>query len=269
MFRKVDADQRALQDSRDQLALARAKTSAERLAIYQRQLDKQTTEEGRNRILALIESEKQAAASANARGGTKGLSALDKSELNLIDDAQARLAEVNRRLAAGNLTQLQRNQLLKQQRDLQREIADESRKELEDQLSLQESLINDRKARRDEDRNLKLLGRLSTRGGDRGQAAADEIALIEIARKRRELGIDRLQESTGGILPNLASITPPNVLTPATSPLIAPQPAQSAGTSAGVIVQLNINGRTVATEIIPDILSALRGGIAGAANAGR
>ena len=257
---------RRLADSQLNLELSAAKTNAQKIAIYKRQLAKTTDQTERNNLQATINSLQ------NTGGGNgkpiKGLSTLDRSEIALIDDARAKLADVNRRLAAGNLTQLQRNQLLKQQRDLQREIADESRKELEDQLSLQESLINNRKAQREEERNLKLLGRLAQRGGDRGQAAADEIALIDIARRRRSLNIDRLQETTGGVLPNVGTLTPPNVVTPTSAALVASQQPQSAGTQSGLTVNLNINGKTIATEIIPDILAALRGGIAGARNAG-
>lgn len=261
-------DAAQLQAARDNLALSRAKTSAEKIAILRQQQQRAATETEKLQIQAQIENERKSNSRASASTAGKGLSSLDRSEIALIDDAQTKLAEINKRLASGNITQLQRNQLLKQQRDLQREIADEARKELEDQLSLQESLINDRKARRDEDRNLKLLGRLAGRGGDRGQAAADEIALIEIARKRRELGIDRLQETTGGVLPNVGTLTPRDVLQATSAPLVSSQPTQSAGTQSGLTVNLNINGRTIATEIIPDILSALQGGIRGARNAG-
>ncbi len=265
--KQAAAEANRLADSQLNLELSAAKTNAQKIAIYKRQLAKTTDQIERNQLQATINS-LQNSGGAGGSAPIKGLSTLDRSELALIDDAQTKLADVNRRLAAGNLTQLQRNQLLKQQRDLQREIADESRRELEDQLSLQESLINNRKAQREEERNLKLLGRLAQRGGDRGQAAADEIALIDIVRRRRNLNIDRLQETTGGALPLNPNLTPPNVVSAGASPLTASQQPQSAGTSSGLTVNLNINGRTIATEIIPDILSALRGGIAGARNAG-
>lgn len=78
LFSQVDTNQRNLQASRDALALQRARTSAERLAILNRQLARQATEEGRNRILAQIEAEKQGGA---ARVGTAKNTALQLQNL--------------------------------------------------------------------------------------------------------------------------------------------------------------------------------------------
>jgi len=74
-FARVDAEQRALQDARDNLALARAKTSAERIAIYQQQLARTTDQVERLRIQAQIEGEK--------RGGVGRVSAAKSTALQL------------------------------------------------------------------------------------------------------------------------------------------------------------------------------------------
>lgn len=95
VFSRVDADQRALQDSRDALALARAKTRAERIAIYERQLARQATEEGRNRILAQIESERQTGVSA----GKGRVSAAESTALqlqNVEQNSGLQLARIQR-----------------------------------------------------------------------------------------------------------------------------------------------------------------------------
>lgn len=91
VFAKVDAEQRALQASRDALALARAKTQADRLAILQRQLARQATEEGRNRILAQIEAEKQA---GGARVGNAQSTALQLQ--NVEENSGLQLAKIQR-----------------------------------------------------------------------------------------------------------------------------------------------------------------------------
>lgn len=88
---RVLADQTALQASRDQLALARAKTAAERIAILQRQLGRQATEEGRNRILAQIEAEKQA---GSTRVGNAQSTALQLA--NVEENSGLQLAKIQR-----------------------------------------------------------------------------------------------------------------------------------------------------------------------------
>ncbi len=259
--------------ARLQFQLTTAKDNKAKIAILRQELAKATSELDKlniqNQIAGLQGGGSGGGSSAGSAGG-RGLSTLAKTDIQLAGDHQAQLDAVNRRLSSGNLTQLQRNQLLIQQRDLQKEINQESRKQLEDQLSLQESLINDRKAQRDEQKQLKLFGRVAARGGERGAAAQDEIALLEIARQRRQLAIQGLQEAVGTAVTPAGGIVPANVLSPVTGPLTASSgatPAQAAGGS-GLTVNLNINGKTIATEIVPDILAALRGSIAGARNAG-
>jgi hypothetical protein len=250
-----------------QFRLTTAKDNKAKIAILKGELAKTKDELKRQNIQNEIASLQSSGGSGGATT-IKGLSAIDKSELSLIDDAQARLAEVNRRLAQGNLTQLQRNQLLIQQRNLQKEINQEARKQVEDQLSLQESIINNRKAERDERKQEKLFGRVAARGGERGQAAQDELDLININRQRRALAIQGLQEAVGTVVTPVGVTTPANVVSPTSGALTAPSGQAQATGQSGLTVNLNINGKTVATEIIPDILSALRGGIRGASNAG-
>jgi hypothetical protein len=253
--------------ARLQFRLTTAKDNKAKIAILKGELAKTKDELKRQNIQNEIASLQSSGGSGGATT-IKGLSAIDKSELSLIDDAQARLAEVNRRLAQGNLTQLQRNQLLIQQRNLQKEINQEARKQVEDQLSLQESIINNRKAERDERKQEKLFGRVAARGGERGQAAQDELDLININRQRRALAIQGLQEAVGTVVTPVGVTTPANVVSPTSGALTAPSGQAQATGQSGLTVNLNINGKTVATEIIPDILSALRGGIRGASNAG-
>jgi len=72
---KAAADAAQLQDSRDALALSRAKTSAQKIAIYQQELARATTEVERNRILAQIEGAKT--------GGVGRVSAAKSTALQL------------------------------------------------------------------------------------------------------------------------------------------------------------------------------------------
>jgi hypothetical protein len=69
---------------------------------------------------------------------SKGLSGLDRSEIKLAGDLQSQLDEVNHRLEATNLTQLQRNQLLIDQKKLQEQVNDAifKEKDLNDSIAL-------------------------------------------------------------------------------------------------------------------------------------
>jgi hypothetical protein len=258
------AEKQRIADAQFQYDLSIAKNNAAKIAVYKRKLAATTDAADRLDIQATIN---QLSQDKPKKPGGTGLTALDKSEIGLIDDKVARLNEVNRRLSLGNLTQLARNQLVREQRDLQKEISTESRRQLEDQLSLSESIINNRKAARDEAKQLKLFGRVAARGGERGEQAADEIALIEIARQRRALAIQGLTDATGGLRP-IAVSTPANVVAPVTSPLTSSQTQPQGSGTGDINIHLAVDGKSVADGLLPRMADEFRRVLRGASAAG-
>lgn len=198
VFSRVDAEQQRLQDSRDALALARAKTRAERIAIYELQLARQTTEEGRNRILAQIEGEKSA--------GAGRISAAQNTALQLANVEQNSGLQLER-IQRENLERLrdqqedfdvkrtrsredyerQRVRLLAQG---QRAQAERLREDFErDQRREQEDF--DRQRRRTLRNNQEGLGDVGARTDLRQQQIADRAALRGVAvsgQRRPDLG---------------------------------------------------------------------------------
>lgn len=91
-----------------------------------------------------------------------GLTGLDRTEIKLAGDLQEQLNEVNRRLAAGHLTQQQRNQLLIQQQQLQEKINDAVQKERGLQNDIALDAVHDQQKRLEEEHELSGLRRAET-----------------------------------------------------------------------------------------------------------
>jgi hypothetical protein len=174
---RFDSEQQALQSSRDNLALARARTSTQKIAIYQQQLARQTTEEGRNRILAQIESEK------NSGAGRVGAAKNTALQLNDI----ARTSGDDRlRIERENLERLRDQELdfdvrsARSKEDFERQkrrlLAEGKRfeaKELEDKFNLDQQRARedfDRERRRTVRNNTEALGDQATKVDNRIEA---------------------------------------------------------------------------------------------------
>lgn len=274
VFARVDADQRALQDSRDQLALANAKTNAEKIAIFQRQLDKQTTEEGRNRVLAQIANLRNAG--GGGRAGPKpttGLGVLDQDAIQRGENAQAQLAEVNRLLERTNLTEHQRNDLLEKRRKLEQDITEEIDKQQRAALDAQLGAVQDAQARLKENREAAGLQR-ALQGGriseTQQEAARLRLAEISLEQQKRALDIQKDQRIAGVEVTQQAQAAQAQAVdtrqpTPITQPLPLPNLAQLPALQAPqqTIVNLTLNidkaGNATVTQSDPNIVLNLLG----------
>jgi hypothetical protein len=143
-----------------------------------------------NAQTTLIEAQ-QAADKPKKTGGPKGISALDRSELALITDKQARLDEINQILARGNLTQLQRNQYLKEQHDLQDQINDAVAKQRDLVTDIALAQVKDAQADLKAKRESAGLERALQSGRISGdQRAAAQLRLRELALEDAKRGND-------------------------------------------------------------------------------
>lgn len=255
-FAKVDAAQRALQDSRDQLALANAKTNAEKIAIFQRQLDRQTTEEGRNRILAQIASLK------NSGGGGRatGLGVLDQDAIQKGEDAQAQLAEVNKLLERTNLTEHQRNDLLEKRRKLEQEITAEGEKQARASIDARLGAVQDAQKRLKEADTVAGLQRAIAGGRITGkQKTAAELRIEEIGleQQKRALDIQKDAKAAGVAIPGSAAQGT------AGGPVITPQvpipnlatlpPVQQSSVVVNISLNVDKSGNVTATAPDPNV----------------
>jgi hypothetical protein len=161
----------------------------------------------------VLKAEQASQALAKKRGAPKpttGLGALEKDAIKLQDDSQAALAEVNRQLEKGNLTQHQRNQLLIQQRDLQEKIADEQERANRATLDAQLGTVKDRQQDIKDARERAGLERQLQSG--RFSAAQQEIArlrLQEIALEDQKRTLDIQKDArTAGLAAPGAGATP-------------------------------------------------------------
>jgi hypothetical protein len=161
----------------------------------------------------------QAEIERNAKKGgsaaAKGLSTLDRADIKLAGDYQNQLDEVNRRLQAGSMTELQRKQLLIQKQSLEEKIANAqlrgatSAERTADAIERQAQAANaaklaeidDQRERLDEAKRVDAARRVLAStdfGADekaRAQLAIAEVPLLQekraldIAQKAREGGI--------------------------------------------------------------------------------
>lgn len=240
-FQRVDAQQQALQASRDALALSRATTSAQRIAIYERQLARQTTEEGRNRIQAQIEGERRGGAGRvsaaqstalqlNQVEENSGLALLKTQRENLerLRD-QAEDFDVRRTRAQEDFAEKRRALLARGQRsqaaELARDFAKEQRREQED---------FDRQRRRTLRNNAEGVGDIGARADLRQDQISDRAALRGV---RAMGGVD-----LGVARPTLTGTAPAN--TPTRQQAIAQLTIQ------GVV---NLDGKAVGTGVWPTI----------------
>jgi hypothetical protein len=243
-FQRVDAQQQALQASRDALALARATTSAQKIAIFERQLARQTTEEGRNRIQAQIEGERRGGAGrVNAAQSTalqlnqveqnSGLQLLKTQRENLerLRD-QAEDFDVRRGRAQEDFAEKRRKLLTSgykaqsaQVKALDAEFAKDQRRELED---------FDRQRRRTLRNNAEGVGDIGARADLRQSQIGDRAALRGV---RTAGGVD-----LGVAPPTLTGAAP-----------AGGQARQQQIAQLNLTAQLNLDGKAVALATWPTI----------------
>ncbi len=230
-FARVDADQRALQSSRDALALSRAKTQAERLAILQGQLARQTTEEGKNRVLLQIEQERNDVAKATGTAADKRL----KTEESIYDSIQK-----------------QRDAFL----DIE-ELTIRDRQQDRD----------DAQKRRTAEAILRSLGgRTDARAIDLRGRAEDAVALADVQNRKREFELEQKRATAGGAITAQGRLlqsqaggggipAPAGVIPQSSTGTASSTPASSVG---GVDVKVYIDGQEVAARVLVSMNAGLR-----------
>ena len=261
------AEAKKIADAQLQLDLARAKTSAEKIAIYRRQLATTTDKAEQLRIQAQIAQEQQSGARASkADPNAKGLGALAQDDIKLADDLAGQLAEVNAQLSRGNLTTHQRNQLLIKQRDLEEKISEEKNKQYKASLDAQELAIRDRQQDRDDAKDLRIANAILSNpnaNADLKARAADKAALIGIQDAKRALELDEKGATAGGA-PFSAPPAQPGGVAP-TAPLSPTLPgtanAGGAPSTQAIVLQLVDGGRVLAETIDPFVMDRLLSGI--------
>jgi hypothetical protein len=220
------ADNRRIRDAENQLALARATTSTQRLAILRRELATTTDRADRLRIQAQIEQEQHSAAKSHT-------------------------TELGKQLG------------------LEEKIRDAKEQQLKAALDAAELTIRDRQERRKEDQDLRQAQRIIASGRASAEfkaAAQDKIDLINIERQKRALEISEKAKTAGGqiiggrVFQSRASggTAVGTVPVPTGVPTIAPsQLAAAGGGGAAVVINFNLDGKTIASQLIPDIFAAL------------
>lgn len=206
---------------------------------------------------------------------SKGLSGLDRTDIKLAGDYQDQLAEVNRRLASGHLTQQQRNQLLLDQIDLQNKINDAIQKEKDlqigiglDQVHNQQKLIEEetelsglRRAEKDSRfsavqqqairlREQEILLDQQKRANDLTKEQADLVKTVN------QSGVGAAPASTGspqGVLP--ASQVPPigSGLPVASQGAIPVTFSQGGAITVNLTVNVDKNGIPTAVQTDPSV----------------
>lgn len=219
--------------------------------------------------------------------GGKGLGALDRTDIQLAGDYQAQLDGVNARLAKGNLTQLQRNQLLVKQQDLEQKIADEKERQNKAALDAQLDIVRDAQKRlaeaREEAAARRAINSAST-SQEQKQAAALRLQEISLEQQQRALDIAKEQREAGGTIPQapqaIARPTVGSTPTLAGIPQIAPGvpipfvPPSAIAAPPPITVNISItvtaDGRVIQTKADPGVtLNLLRGlGLNGAPSLG-
>lgn len=216
----------ALRQSQNQLALAQAKTAAQRIAILQRELGQTTDQVEKNRILAQIAQERNSLDKAHS-------SELDK-QLKLNEGIRDSLeSQYKAQLDAAELTI----------RDRQ-----ERRKEDQEIAAAQRILAS---------------GRASQQFKD---AAADKLALINIERQKRALEIQDKSATAGGTIINgklYQSVQGggrgalPTAPAGGTLPAIPVAPAAPTG-AGGIEVLVYLDSEPIAAKVITRMRSGLQ-----------
>jgi hypothetical protein len=248
---KAAAEQQRLASAQRSLDLANARTDADKIAVYKRQLAGTTDAAERLQIQAQIAQIQNAAgkggAATKANPQLKGLNALQTDSIKLAGDHQEQLDRANQLLAKGNLTEHQRNQLLLERADLEEKISAEKDKQTRATIDASLGAVRDQQERIKEAREIAGLERQLQSGrfsGQQQEIARLRLAEITFEQQKRALDIQKDIKDAGGVLtpvvPGVSTGTPalsqalplPNV---AALPPALPQ----AGVNLSLTIQLD------------------------------
>jgi hypothetical protein len=235
----IQANER-LRDSEVQLRLARANSSAERVAVYRSEIARTTDQAEKNRLLAQIEGEKGKATRATTGAAT------------------AHTAELNKQL------------------NLSERTFDSINKQRQATLDLRAAEIRDRQQRRQEETELKTADRVlaniagnNPRAADFRARAQDARDLILIGQEQRQLDLEEKRSTAGGAIVNgrifqsQAGISAPGASgggAPIGIPAGAPA-GSPAGETAITLQLVDSAGAVIAKTVEPILMDALMNGI--------
>jgi len=257
-------------DAKFQLDLATAKTNADKIALFKRQLAGTTDKAERLRIQATLAGLKNSAGA----GAAKGISALDQDAIQAGETLQAQLDEVNRLLERQNLTAHQRNDLLEKRRSLEEQITDEIDKQARASVDAQLGAVHDAQARLKETREAAGLERALAGGrisGTQQEAARLRLAEIGLEQQKRALDIQQDQKVAGVALTDTtqqqaaaAAVQATAAQRAITQPLPLPNVAQLPPPQAPIVtVNLTLNvdksGNATVTATDPGVILNLIG----------
>jgi hypothetical protein len=262
---KRDAEQAAaeakrLADAKFNHELSLAKTTADKIAVYQKRLNATTDEAERLNIQSTINGLRSSGAGrSKANPQARGLGALDRDTIALAGDERAQLAAVNRQLEAGNLTTHQRNQLLIKQQDLEEKIAEQIERQSEAKVDARLASVRDQQERIKEERELgaaqRILDRPEQFSAEQRQLAALRVEEITLERQKRELDIAEKAKEGGIGIPAPVVAGTGGAPAPAGATTSAGGRAPS-GQTAGVF----LDSKQVGFILLPDLLAALSSG---------
>lgn len=131
--------------------------------------------------------------------------ARDAEELRKAQEAlmsnEEKLAAARQRLAGGNLPEVDRLELMKQIRDLEKEVSNEQEKQRKSALDAQLAAIDDRKQRREEAKQLAQAQRVlssSSASEEQKAAARDVLERIPLEQQKRAMEIAEKQADARG-----------------------------------------------------------------------
>jgi hypothetical protein len=287
---KAAADAKRIADAQFEYELSTATDTAGEIAMYKKRLAGTTDQEERLRLQTQINNLQQRQEKADERAAKKaltvknpqlkGLDALQQDRIDLAGTEQQQLAEVNRQLAAGNLTEHQRNTLKEKQLQLEKSINEEIFDRQRAAANAELKSVQDAQARLKEARQATGLQRAISGGRltpEQEQAALLKLREISAQQAVRSLDVQEEQRKAG--VPVSAAGVPvagaPGVgsIGAAPNPFVAPQAASGAFSpavaAAPVTVNITLNvdsaGR-VSAQSGPGVLLNLLGSAAGQRN---
>lgn len=256
---KAKQDQQRLNDLQNQNRLINAKTSAQKIAELERQKGATNDVIKRQELQNQIDQERQSGSKAKA---PKGLSATDRADVNLTNDLNAQLQillDKQKGLKEGSLAWKQiQGQIL----DVQKKIADEQERGRDAALNAQIAGFEDQRKRLEEDQRTRAAQNvINSSATDEAQKARARIELgqipLEQEKRRREI---EKQAREGGIASPVGASSLPGAASVGGGP--APV-AQIAGAGAGgTPLILQLDGKQIATILLPYEIAGLRQGVA-------
>lgn len=236
------AQNNALRDSENALALARAKNHQEKIAILQRELGQTNDQIKKNGILAQIEGEKNAIA------------------------AEAERAAKGQATAANKLATAEQKRLT-----LNEGIYDSINKQKEALLDIEELTIRDRQQDREDAAKAKVAQRIlgsASASADIKARAQDALALMDVQNRKREFDIAQKQATVGGSIVNgkllqsvpTGAVPAPASIGAAANVASAPTTAQAGAAVQGQVLTLVLQdsaGGVIAKSVGPIIFDQL------------